>query len=123
MFSYMAAEETGAKRTRILTSFIVISLVLVFLTAFTKFIFAKDYYFYIESECDESSEICFTRDCEEYCPPNGLDTYKAYYIPASAFPQCEDNGCNNICEGDASNVCEELECDAENGDVCRLPPL
>jgi hypothetical protein len=104
---------------RLLTVFVLFSLVFTFLTAYTKYMFAKDYEFYIEAPCDPTSETCFVRDCDDYCPPNGLDTYRAYMIPASTFPNCTDNSCSNICLEDATaDQCTEILCDAEVGDSC-----
>ncbi|MEK7462311.1 MAG: hypothetical protein AAB618_01945 [Patescibacteria group bacterium] len=102
--------------TGLFTRFIIISIFLITLSAYTRFIFAKDYSFYIEAACDPSSEICFLRDCEEYCPPNELEHYKAFTIPAAAFEQCSDNSCSNICE--EGSVCERIECGASEEDVC-----
>ncbi len=106
-------------RCLLLILFVTVSVALVFLTAFTKYFFAKDYYFYVEVPCDETTQNCFVRDCDDYCPPNGLASYKAYYIKASLFESCTDNTCANICESDSSSqLCTEIACDTENGDSC-----
>jgi hypothetical protein len=103
----------------LLTLFIVVSVVFIYLTAYTKYIFAKDYYFYIEAPCDPDTTKCFIRDCDDYCPPNGLDTYSAYTIKASDFSSCEDNSCSNICnDANLYHICEPIICDAEVGDTC-----
>ncbi len=102
-----------------LTLFVLLSVMLTFLTAYTKYIFAKDYSFYIEAPCDPTTMTCFVRDCGDYCPPNGLDTYRAYMIPASVFPSCTSNSCENICLSESSSYqCEEIICDSETGDEC-----
>lgn len=104
---------------RLLTIFVLSSLVFTFLTAYTKYIFAKDYSFYIEAPCDPSTMSCFVRDCDDYCPPNGLDTYRAYMIPASIFPACTNNSCENVClDETTTHQCEEIQCDEEAGDSC-----
>jgi len=121
----MSMDNQTVNRTSLrcwfLIVFVTISVILVFLTAFTKYYFAKDYYFYVEAPCDETSELCFVRDCDDYCPPNGLASYKAYYIKASLFDSCSNNSCTNICSSEAtSNLCSEIKCDSENGDSCSV---
>jgi hypothetical protein len=104
---------------RLLGSFVIFSLFFVFLTAYTKYIFAKDYSFYIETPCEPDSEICFVRDCDNYCPPNNLSAYKAFIIPADIFANCVDNACSNICLADKGRqACEQIHCNAEAGDSC-----
>lgn len=104
---------------RLIKYFVILSLILVFLTAYTKYIFAKDYYFYIESPCDPSTTKCFVRDCDDYCPPNGLETYSAYNIKASTYSSCLDNSCVNICESSESeHLCTPIACDETTGDEC-----
>jgi hypothetical protein len=106
----------------ILVSFVVISLTLTYLTAYTKYIFAKEYTFYIEAPCDSETMTCFTRDCEDYCPPNGLSEYRAYTIKASVFSSCTDNSCTNICQNSETAMqCEEIVCSEEDGDSCSKP--
>ncbi len=108
--------QTGVK---LLTVFIILAVIFTFLTAYTKYIFAKDYSFYIEGPCDPETMICFIRDCDDYCPPNGLAEYRSYMIPASVFPVCTDNACSNICQNKATNhQCQEISCDTEAGDSC-----
>lgn len=111
--------NTKKLSTRVLIAFIVISLFFVFLTGYTKYIFAKDYSFYIETECNPDTASCFIRDCEEYCPPNGLATYSAYYIQASEFNKCTSNDCSNICQdSETAHLCEPILCDSSAGDEC-----
>jgi hypothetical protein len=111
--------QSELTKTQLLTSFVFISVFLVFLTAYTKFIFAKEYFFYIEAPCDTETQSCFVRDCDEYCPPNGLDTYSAYYLKASDFPSCTTNDCANICLNEiTADKCEMIPCDSLAGDSC-----
>jgi hypothetical protein len=108
-------EVKKSSQTWPLTSFVVISILFVFLTAYTKYIFAKDYSFYIEGECDPLITTCFVRDCDEYCPPNGLEIYSAYYIDASEFTSCTSNDCASICENlETAHLCEQIACDSNN---------
>ncbi len=108
-------EAQKSARTWPLTSFVIVSIFFVFLTAYTKYIFAKDYSFYIEGECNPTTTTCFVRDCEEYCPPNGLDTYSAYYIDASEFSSCASNDCANICKNlETAHLCEQIACDSND---------
>jgi hypothetical protein len=103
----------------LLSTFVFVALILISLTAYTKYIFAKDYNFYIEAPCDPTLMTCFVRDCDDYCPPNGLSTYRAYMVSASVFPDCIDNSCTNIClSGTTSSLCEEIICSTEDGDSC-----
>lgn len=104
---------------RILTIFIIASLFFVFLTGYTKFIFAKDYTFYIETECDPENTACFVRDCNESCPPNGLSVYSAYYIRGTDFQKCTSSNCSNICQGlETAHLCKPILCDTNAGDEC-----
>lgn len=99
--------------------FAVTAVVIIALSSYTRYIFAKDYYFYIEAPCDPQSQSCFVRDCDDYCPPNGLDTYRSFYIKAEDFIHCAENSCANIClESETSKLCGEVICDTENGDEC-----
>lgn len=108
----------GNKSTNLLILFIAITLGVVFLSAYTRYIFAKDYTFYIEAACDPSKENCFVRDCNDYCPPNGLAIYSAYHIKASIFPTCINNDCANICQSKTNKECAPILCDIEAGDSC-----
>jgi hypothetical protein len=117
----LEAMDTDSKKpsVRILIAFIIITLFFVFLTGYTKYIFAKDYTFYIEAECNPDTTSCFIRDCEEYCPPNGLSTYSAYYIDASEYSRCTSNDCSNICQDSTTaHLCEPIPCDSDAGDEC-----
>lgn len=116
----MTTSQSGrVTKTQLLTVFVIISVFLVFLTSFVKYVFAKDYLFYIESSCDVTTQVCYVRDCEDYCPPNGISIYSAFYIKASEFPLCTTNSCANICTNESTAYkCESIECDSTNGDAC-----
>ena len=87
------------------------------LSSFARFIFAKSYIYHVEIPCDSTNEICYTRSCDDYCPPNGLGEYKVYSITASDFKYCTNNSCANICE--STQKCKKIECNSENGDSCK----
>lgn len=117
----MAVETRSNLRVKILVGLTAISVLLVLLTGYTKYIYAGDYFFIIEAPCDENSQTCFVRDCEDYCPPNELATYKTYLIKAEDFADCTENSCTNICENEeTSDLCEEVICNLDNGDDCSL---
>ncbi len=106
-------------KTQLLTIFVFISIFLVLCCAYAKYIFAKDYIFYIEGSCNPETQSCFVRNCDEYCPPNGLDTYSAYHIQAREYLKCTSNDCASICENSVTkNVCEQITCDTGAGDSC-----
>ncbi len=99
--------------------FTIVGLSLVILTAYSKYIYAKDFTFLIEATCNPEQQSCFVRDCEEYCPPNQLEIYSAYEISAADYDKCTTNGCENICQNETTkNLCIEISCNAENGDDC-----
>ncbi len=115
----MNADACLSLRVKILVLLTTISVVLVLLTGYTKYIYAEDYFFYVEAPCNSDSQTCFVRDCDDYCPPNELEEYKTYLIKAEHFSNCTDNSCVNICEeGATSNLCEEIECNIDEGDDC-----
>ena len=106
-------------KVSILLSITAVCVALVFLTAYSKYIFAKDYDFILEAPCNPEIEVCFVRDCDDYCPPNELDTYTIYKIPASAYESCTTNSCQNICQNPkTSGLCEKINCQIEDGDDC-----
>lgn len=110
----MNSEQKTQFGPRLLVGFFIISLFFVFLTGYTKYIFAKDYTFYVEGECDPTATSCYVRSCDDYCPPNELSTYSAYYIDANQFNNCTYNDCKNICEDtETAYLCEPIPCDAE----------
>jgi len=111
----------------LLLSLILLLTVAVFGATAWLFFVDKQYDFYVEAACDPSTETCFYRDCsdeEVYCPPNGLQEYKVFYVSAHDFETCADNSCKNECES-GSIPCEELMCGEAEEDECAIyePPL
>ena len=105
--------NTGRTNIRILIGIIVGSLVLVAISAFTRYIYAKDYYFLVEAPCDAETENCYIRSCDDYCPP-----YSVYSLKASYFEQCSDNSCENICTPYNENICAPITCEASDEQEC-----
>ncbi len=94
-------------------------IVTVAISAYARFLYFQEYTFYVEAACDPEIENCYIRSCEDYCPPNELEVYKAFYIPANVFAQCTDNSCENICSDTTSGpVCEEIPCEADEETEC-----
>lgn len=116
----MSQEATPLSRTVVVIIIITFFVILFFtLTAYTKYIFAKDYTFIIETPCSTENGVCYVRDCEEYCPPNKLEIYSVFYMPAYMYKECTGNSCENICfTAETSHYCTEIICDKENGDDC-----
>ncbi len=105
----------------ILVIFIAVSLVVVCITAYSKYWFFKDYFFLVEAPCDANSRVCYIRDCnEEYCPPNELAEYTVYRLKAHTFAQCTDNTCMNVCDENRS-LCTEISCSEAEGYQCSSP--
>lgn len=82
---------------------------------FDKFVLSQNYEFYVESPCDPAEETCYVRDCEDYCPPNGMAVYKVWMISAADFDECADDTCEAECESGAI-TCEPVPCDSEEAD-------
>lgn len=107
------------KNLRILIVFITFSVFFVFATGFSKYIFAKDYYFIIEAPCDQNSKWCYSRSCDDFCPPNGLEEYHVFKLKASYFDQCNDNSCKNLCYTGADlNICRPIPCNTSEDQQC-----
>lgn len=93
--------------------------------SFYSFYYQKNYDFFIETQCDPSTETCFYRDCEnnlDVCPPNNLSYYNQYTIKARDFRFCPDEDCSNTCKTGVIN-CIKTECteeDISNG-TCLAP--
>lgn len=102
---------------KILVVITLISVFLAGLTSYTKYIFAEDYYFFVEAPCDPVNNLCHVRDCEEYCPPNALASYNVYRIKASEYEKCDDNTCLNVCND--TTKCSEIICSEEDGNSCN----
>ena len=97
----------------------VLSVVAVIITTAYLFLWRKDYTFVVEAPCDSATELCFYRDCEDYCPPNGLATYRVFEVSAADFSTCSDNSCLRECTSGLLD-CSEVFCDVEAGDECSV---
>ncbi len=102
-----------------LTTILILMIVSATTASYTRFVLAKDYKFQIEAPCDNTTEECFQRSCDEYCPPNGLELYRVFSMPAKYYSQCTDNSCLNVCEH--KGKCTEITCSVGNGDSCYKP--
>ncbi len=73
----------------------------------------------MEVPCDPTEDICYLRFCGdgEECPPNGLERYSVYRVPASSYGLCQDGTCENECKTGAL-ACEKEICSIEAGDTC-----
>lgn len=106
-------------RDTVLAILVIGSLFFVALTAFTKYLLFKDYTFLIEAACDPEEQICYTRSCEDYCPPNGLEVFTVYEISASNFDSCTDNSCASICRFEqTASLCTEIFCEPSDDVTC-----
>lgn len=110
-------DKTRLISTKLFTFLLLLTLIIVGACSFTRFIFAKSYIYHVEMPCDATTEKCYTRNCKDYCPPNGFSEYKIYEINASDFKYCLNNTCSNICA--TTSKCTEIECQTENGDSCK----
>lgn len=109
--------EVAVKRSvKVFLVVIAVSVFFACLTGYAKYIFAKDYYFFVEASCDNTTQTCFVRDCDDYCPPNSLETYRTFTVKAADYQQCQTNSCSNFCT--IENNCEEVLCDPQAGDEC-----
>lgn len=116
------ATSTQSASVKFYIGLIIVLTLVVLFSAYARYLFAKDYYFLVESSCDTSTENCQIRDCNDYCPPNELEEYKTYKIKAIHFDSCEDNTCSNICESTATaGVCELIPCDDEESECSGNP--
>ncbi len=110
----------SARRLFSLHWLIVGSVAIVVTISLYKYVFLQDYIFIVEASCDPAIHECYVRDCEiDYCPPNGLATYRVFSLPAEEFKRCEDNSCLNVCE--IGNTCIETMCSSQEEAVCRGP--
>ncbi len=109
---------------KIFLSVLMLSVVVVVVAAGYKFLWLKDYNFIVEAECDPTSENCFHRDCSnaEDCPPNGLENYRLFEVPASDFPKCMDSSCARECSK-KSISCQEIDCGETESDECSVPEI
>ncbi len=102
---------------KLVLSIICASVIVVIFIAAIKFLVIKEFYFIVETECNEGARTCFHRDCSiNECPPNGLENYRIFKIAAHDYSQCNDQSCLFEC-GSLIN-CEEVLCDVADGDEC-----
>lgn len=95
-----------------------LSVAVVIIATGYKFLIQKDYNFLVEAECNPSTETCFHRDCTVVeCPPNHLQDYKKFSVPASDFPKCSSDSCATEC-ANHTITCKEIVCDKVAGDEC-----
>ena len=84
-----------------------------------KYWYTENFFFQIEAACTTDITQCFTRSCDEGdCPPNDLETYNMYRLPAKEFAQCEDNGCANLCGAGKSPSCALIPCTDDGESSC-----
>lgn len=106
------------KRTDLFVWIAFVAAAAVFCTSMYAHLFAADFDYLVEAECDAGTQTCYVRDCEaDECPPNGLSSYTLYVVPARDFAQCTDNACSNVC---LPGGCEEIRCSDET-DECSHP--
>jgi hypothetical protein len=96
-------------------------------TSFYFFYFKKDYDFYVETKCDQKTEACFYRDCEnnpDVCPPNNFSYYNQYTIKAGDFKYCGNEDCTVACTTGLIQ-CTKTECTEEDisSGLCLVPSL
>ena len=108
------------KSDKVFLSLFILSVIMVILGTFYNFFILKQYDFVVEAACDPETEECFYRDCEEEdaCPPNQLETYKIFTVPADRFGSCADNSCASLCQGDEASMCIETVCGETEGNEC-----
>lgn len=95
------------------------TVILVIMLSFYKYFFSQNYIFLVESECDPTTQECYSRDCEnEYCPPNNFSTYQIHRVPAAQFSSCTDNTCSNVCDGGG---CLKELCSSQSDIECVGP--
>lgn len=110
--------EEMEKSTKVLLWALSLSVVAVILSTGYKFLVLKDYNFIVEAPCDPTREVCFTRDCSGGdCPPNELENYRIFAVPAGDFPKCADNSCLEECLSGLIS-CEEIVCGDDSEDEC-----
>ncbi len=88
-------------------------------SSYYKYYYTANYDYLIEAECDASIEKCFSRDCTDpdQCPPNGLSSYKQFYVKAYDFHKCSDNSCKKECNSSIIE-CIPILCGDSTEDVC-----
>lgn len=101
--------------------------IIVIAACFYKFYIKQEFDYIVETQCDNTSQTCFVRDCSDPdtgCPPNNFSQYQKYSIKASDFPLCDNEDCTAVC---ASGVieCEPIECtdDEIDAGLCVSPVI
>jgi hypothetical protein len=83
-----------------------------------QFLLKMDYDFVVEAPCDAGHDTCFSRDCSvEECPPNGLESYRVFVVPANEFSRCTNDSCLAECSSQAI-ACTEIVCGDSEDDIC-----
>ena len=106
-------------RIKVFIVFVSVLIVLTLFSSYVRYIYFKDYFFLVEQPCDSDTEQCFVRSCDEYCPPNELESYKTFSVKAYDYQKCSSNKCSNVCSSEeAGGICEEIICNPDNEDDC-----
>lgn len=100
-----------SKKNNIFLSIIFLSCVAIIAFAFYSFYINRNFPFLVETQCDNTKEICFYRDCtvEGDCPQNNLSYFNKYTIKARDFDSCTNGDCTQACENKVIS-CEKAEC-------------
>lgn len=78
-----------------------------------KYVITQRYDFFVEAPCDPREGVsCHLRSCEDYCPPNELESYRVWKINARDFGRCADDTCDTECRSGQLR-CEAVPCDPE----------
>jgi len=89
---------------------LLLSVVLAVGYSFYKYEYIQSFQYTVEASCDPAQQVCYQRDCSAGdCPPNDLDTFRVFTIPASEFENCADDSCTNICPS-TDHQCTEIMC-------------
>jgi hypothetical protein len=100
-----------------LFAILIVMILAVIAGAYDKYFYTKNYDFFVEAPCDPLKNVCFIRDCDDGCPPNGLEEYRVFTLSASDFNFCKDNSCLDECTS-GSITCEETMCGDSEEDEC-----
>lgn len=111
--------SSPSSRVRVAVLVVLVATFLSLLTAYTKYVYAKDYNFLVEAPCNPDEMSCYVRDCNDYCPPNELEIYQTFLISASDYSSCTSNSCENVCENEATkNRCIPVLCEISDDNDC-----
>ncbi len=110
------------KSDKITLSIIILSVFVVIASTSYLFLWKKDFTFVLEAYCDPEYEICHYRDCSnpDDCPPNQLEYYRVFEVPATDFPKCSDNSCLLECAMETIS-CAEIICEEDDENTCNIP--